>query len=172
MAVIPVVKVGDNAGEDVLSKVSREVKKEEFGTQELEKLIDNLKDTKDAEEGVGIAAPQIGVGKRVIVVGFKEGNTRYEGRAPIPVTVIINPVLDALGDEIEKGEEGCLSVPGVRALVPRYKKVHCAGFDRCENRLEFEASDFFARILQHECDHLDGKLFTSRVETEKDYIKK
>jgi peptide deformylase len=170
MAIVPVIKTGSEINEKLLATASEPINVNEFGTSELSKLIKNLIDTKAATEGVGIAAPQIGIHKRVIVVGFDAGNTRYAEKDPIPVIVIVNPVLEPMGDEKEKGEEGCLSVTGVRALIPRYKKVSCRGFDVNGQPLNFEADGFYARILQHECDHLDGQLFTSRVESEDDWL--
>lgn len=172
MAIATVVTTDSPACEDILLVPSKEVAQEEFGTIELESLVQDMIETEAFAQGVGIAAPQIGVNKRVIVVGFEEGKERYAGKAAIPIIAIVNPKLEPVGDEMEKGEEGCLSVPGVRALVPRYKKVRCQGVAVDGSPIDIVASDFYARILQHECDHLDGRLFTSRVESDADYLKR
>jgi len=163
MSILPVLKVG-SPDEAVLSRISAPVGREEMDSDSFRQLIRDMKDTKEVEQGVGIAAPQVGVLKRIIIVGFSEGNKRYEGKAPIPVTAIINPELTPIGEEKEAGEEGCLSVPNVRASVMRFCKVRCEGMDENGNHMEFIAEGFHARILQHECDHLDGMLFTSRAE--------
>jgi peptide deformylase len=140
-----------------------------FGTRELKDLIENMLDTMRSGNGVGIAGPQIGVNLRVIVVGFEKSD-RYPGEEPIPIRVIVNPKFEVLDATKEKGVEGCLSVPGVRGLVPRFKSIRYGGYDVEGNPIDFEASGFHARIVQHECDHLDGILFTARVEDKKDFI--
>lgn len=144
-----------------------------FNTAELHELIRDLEDTMLDMNGAGIAAPQIGVSKRVVIFGQKptdsqeEGavhkNPRYPDADHVPYTVLINPVLNFEGEETESGWEGCLSVPGMRGLVPRYTKLHYTGFDQYGNAIDRLVSDFHARVVQHECDHLDGILYPVRI---------
>lgn len=129
---------------------------------ELTELIQNMKDTMDAKGGVGIAAPQIGYNKRVIMFGF-EKNKRYPNEKPVPFTILINPIYQIMSDELVEEWEGCLSVPGLRGLVPRYKKIEYSGYDPEGKLITRVAADFHARIIQHECDHLDGVLFPYRL---------
>lgn len=128
----------------------------------LQQLIQNLTDTMAAEGGVGIAAPQIGVNKRVMLIGFDK-NDRYPYLEPVPFTVLVNPEYQPLSDELVDGWEGCLSVPGLRGLVPRYRHIRYRGYDEKGNLIERTVSDVHARIVQHELDHLDGRLFPSRI---------
>jgi peptide deformylase len=139
---------------------SREVEK--FGTPELHALVADLHDTMTALSGAGLAAPQIGVPLRVVIFGF-DHNERYPDAPPVPKTELVNPVLTLLGDEIEEGWEGCLSVPGMRGSVPRYTRLRYAGFDPQGQRIERIAEGFHARVVQHECDHLDGILYPMRI---------
>jgi peptide deformylase len=134
----------------------------EFNTSELRDLVQDLFDTMQQEKGVGIAAPQIGVNKQIFVFGF-ETNPRYPHAGPVPRTVLINPEFMALSDELEDGWEGCLSVPGLRGLVPRYKYIRYSGYDIEGNKIEREANSFHARIIQHETDHLNGVLYPQRI---------
>ncbi|MFA5040781.1 MAG: peptide deformylase [Bdellovibrionales bacterium] len=157
MAVKDIVK----EGAPLLIKPSVAVGK--MPPSELKALIRDMKDTMLAREGVGIAAPQIGVNLRVIMFGFEENN-RYPGEKPVPFTVLINPWFEALDETKEDGWEGCLSIPGVRGLVSRYKAIRYGGHDAEGRAVEAEASGFHARIVQHEYDHLEGVLFTMRVE--------
>lgn len=129
---------------------------------ELATLIENMKDTMQAKEGVGLAAPQIGCNRRVIILGFEE-NKRYPNKASVPFTVLINPVYKPLSTELVDGWEGCLSLPCIRGLVPRYRKIEYSGYDLEGNHIVREVEDFHARIIQHECDHLDGILFPYRL---------
>ena len=152
----PALRMGDAR----LLRRSREIS--EFGTQELHGLIEDMFDTMRHMEGVGLAAPQIGIDLRVVIFGFAS-NPRYPDAAAVPETVLINPVLTPLTDEMEDGWEGCLSVPGLRGLVPRYTALAYAGFDQFGNRIEREVSGFHARVVQHECDHLDGILYPTRI---------
>jgi peptide deformylase len=115
-----------------------------------------------ALNGAGLAAPQIGVPLRVVIFGVAH-NPRYPDAEEVPFTVLCNPVLTPLGDELEDGWEGCLSVPGMRGLVPRHLRLRYSGFDQSGKRIEREASDFHARVVQHECDHLDGILYPMRI---------
>lgn len=149
-------------GHPLLLEKSHEVK--EFSTKELQHLIRDLRDTMRAEEGAGIAAPQIGVLRRVVIFGVSKDNPRYPGRGEVPDTVLINPVITALDDEMDDGWEGCLSVPGMRGLVPRYKRVSYRGFDEHGELVERTVEGFHARVVQHECDHLDGILYPMKVQ--------
>ena len=133
-----------------------------FDSKDLHTLIQNLKDAMKTHSGVGIAAPQIGVNQRVIVFGF-ENNPRYPNEKPVPLTVLINPILTPLSDEKIEGWEGCLSVPGLRGKVPRYSKIRYTGFTEEGEKIERIAEGFHARMLQHECDHLDGILYPDRI---------
>lgn len=128
----------------------------------LQALITDLFDTMRAASGAGLAAPQIGVDLAVVIFGF-EHNPRYPDAEPVPTTVLINPVIEALSDNEEEGWEGCLSVPGLRGVVPRWAHVRYRGFDGDGVVLEREVRGFHARVVQHECDHLIGKLFPMRV---------
>jgi peptide deformylase len=136
----------------------------QFNTPELDNLIQDLFDTVEAEDGAGIAAPQIGVLKRVVIIGVEEENPRYPGRGIIPTTVLINPVITPANDERENGWEGCLSVPDMRGLVPRYQQIHYRGYDQHGKVIDRDAEGFHARVVQHECDHLDGILYPQRIE--------
>ena len=135
---------------------------ERFDTPELHALLQDMRDTMAHLNGAGLAAPQIGVGLRVVIFGVR-ANPRYPGVEEVPDTVLINPVLTPLGDEMEEGWEGCLSVPGMRGLVPRYKRLKYAGFDEKGRPFERTVADFHARVVQHEVDHLDGILYPMRI---------
>ena len=156
MAVKPVLRMGDPR----LLRVSRQV--EAFDTPELHALIADMEDTMRALNGAGLAAPQIGVDLQVVIFGV-EANPRYPQAEPVPRTVLINPVLESLDDELEEGWEGCLSVPGMRGVVPRYKQLRYSGFDENGKPFQRDVSDFHARVVQHEVDHLLGKLYPMRV---------
>ncbi|MCC6868079.1 MAG: peptide deformylase [Burkholderiales bacterium] len=147
-------------GDARLLERAREV--ERFGTRELAALLADLRDTMEAADGAGLAAPQIGVPLRVVIFGV-EANPRYPDAEPVPYTELVNPVLTPLGDEEEEGWEGCLSVPGLRGLVPRYRRLRYEGFDPAGRRLVREVEGFHARVVQHECDHLDGILYPQRI---------
>lgn len=133
-----------------------------FDTSELHALIKDMEDTMAHMNGAGIAAPQIGVSLRVVIFGVGS-NPRYPDAGQVPYTVLINPVLNPVGDEIEDGWEGCLSVPGMRGIVPRYQRLHYTGFDQYGNAIDRLVSGFHARVVQHECDHLDGILYPMRI---------
>ena len=133
-----------------------------FASTELDQLIGDLWDTMRAEGGIGIAAPQIGVSLRVVVFGL-EHHSRSADNDPIAPTVLINPEIEPLGDTTESGWEACLSVPGMRGLVPRYQHIRYVGFDAAGERFEREAHGYHARVVQHECDHLDGILYPMRM---------
>jgi peptide deformylase len=147
-------------GDPRLLERSREVAR--FGTPALDALLADMRDTMKAQNGAGLAAPQIGVPLRVVIFGV-DHNPRYPDAEPVPYTEIINPVLMSLGDEMEEGWEGCLSVPGLRGVVPRYTRIAYTGFDSLGRPIKREADGFHARVVQHECDHLDGILYPMRV---------
>lgn len=134
----------------------------EFGTPALQELIGDLFDTMLSAGGVGIAAPQIGVGLQVVISGF-EKSARYPQAEAVPTTVLINPLITPMGDVETLGWEGCLSVPGLRGEVPRYQRIRYTGFDPAGNPIDRTVEGFHARVVQHECDHLLGRLFPSRV---------
>ena len=134
----------------------------EFGTPALAALIEDLFDTMAAHGGVGLAAPQIGVGLQVVIFGF-ERSERYPDAAPVPRTILVNPVITPLTGELEEGWEGCLSVPGLRGMVPRATRIHYTGSTPAGEPIERFAEGFHARVVQHECDHLDGVLYPMRV---------
>ena len=134
----------------------------EFGSDNLFALLRDMRDTMDALDGAGLAAPQIGVPLRVVIFGV-ERNPRYPDAEPVPFTVLCNPALSPLSEDQEDGWEGCLSVPGMRGLVPRYQRLRYTGFDPHGQRIERQASGFHARVVQHECDHLDGVLYPMRI---------
>jgi len=133
-----------------------------FGTAELDALLQDMRDTMAHLNGAGLAAPQIGISLRVVIFGVT-ANPRYPDVEEVPDTVLINPVLEPLADEVEEGWEGCLSVPGMRGWVPRWKRLRYWGFDEKGNRFSREVENFHARVVQHECDHLDGILYPMRI---------
>ena len=147
-------------GDPRLLERSREVQR--FGTPALDALLADMRETMYAQEGAGLAAPQIGVLLRVVIFGVEQ-NPRYPDAEPVPYTEIVNPVLIPLTDEMEEGWEGCLSVPGLRGVVPRYTRLGYTGFDPQGRPIRREAAGFHARVVQHECDHLDGILYPMRV---------
>ena len=133
-----------------------------FNTPELNALLGDLRDTMVAEGGVGLAAPQIGVDLQVVIFGF-ERSERYPDAPPVPQTVLINPVITPLSADEEEGWEGCLSVPGLRGVVPRWSRIRYQGFNERGEPIDREAHGFHARVVQHECDHLIGRLYPTRV---------
>ncbi|CAP41102.1 peptide deformylase [Bordetella petrii] len=135
----------------------------QFDTPELHELVADMFETMVHAKGVGLAAPQIGVDLQLVIFGF-EHNERYPDAPPVPLTVLCNPVITPRSDEREDGWEGCLSVPGLRGLVPRYRHIRYRGFDPHGQPIEREAEGFHARVVQHECDHLIGRLYPSRIE--------
>ncbi len=142
--------------------LQRSVEVERFGTQELAALLQDMRDTMAHLNGAGLAAPQIGVSLRVVIFGVT-ANPRYPDAEEVPDTVLINPELTPLSDKIEEGWEGCLSVPGMRGWVPRWSRLRYAGFDEHGRRFERTVQGFHARVVQHECDHLDGILYPMRI---------
>ena len=140
----------------------------QFNTPELHALIQDMQDTMAHMNGAGIAAPQIGVSLQVVIFGVGS-NPRYPDAEQVPYTVLINPVLTPIQDEIEDGWEGCLSVPGMRGIVPRHTRLHYTGFDQLGNPIDRLVSGFHARVVQHECDHLKGILYPMRIKNLKDF---
>lgn len=156
MPVRQVLRMGDPR----LLQRAREV--EAFDTPELHALVRDMHDTMAAMNGAGIAAPQIGVDRRVVIFGVGS-NPRYPDAEQVPYTVLVNPVLEFLDETMEEGWEGCLSVPGLRGLVPRHARLRYTGFDPHGAPIERVATGFHARVVQHECDHLDGILYPMRI---------
>ena len=156
VAIQTVLRMGDPR----LWRVARAVTA--FDTPELQALIADLQETMRHLDGAGLAAPQIGVDLRVVVFGFDQ-NPRYPDAEDVPFTVLINPQLTPLSEETEEGWEGCLSVPGLRGSVPRWRRLHYAGFTAAGQPIERTVEGFHARVVQHECDHLDGVLYPMRV---------
>jgi peptide deformylase len=157
MAIRPILRMGDPFLRRVASPVTQ------FATPALNELVQDMLDTMRANDGAGLAAPQIGVPLRVVVFEVAD-NPRYPEVLPVPLTVLVNPEIEMLGDEREIGWEGCLSVPGLRGLVPRYKRLRYRGFDQLGEPIDRTVADFHARVVQHECDHLDGILYPQRIE--------
>ena len=156
MTIREILKMGDPR----LLRVASPVRV--FNTRDLQVLIDDMFETMRSADGAGLAAPQIGVDLALVIFGFGK-NQRYPDAPPVPETVLINPTITPLGDEEEEGWEGCLSVPGLRAVVPRHARIRYTGFDPQGRPIEREAEGFHARVVQHECDHLIGKLYPMRV---------
>ena len=152
----PVLRMGDER----LLQRSREV--EAFATAELHALLADMRDTMESLSGAGLAAPQIGVPLRVVIFGV-QNNARYPDAEEVPDTVLINPLIESLDDVMEEGWEGCLSVPGMRGVVARYSNIRYRGFDQNGAAIERVAQGFHARVVQHECDHLDGILYPMRM---------
>ena len=147
-------------GDANLLQVAERVEK--FDTPELKALIQDMHDTMEAEDGAGLAAPQIGVGLQVVIFGV-EKNERYPDAEDVPYTVLINPVVKPLTKETEEDWEGCLSVPGMRGMVPRFPKIDYQGYDQYGNSINRNVDGFHARVVQHECDHLQGILYPMRI---------
>jgi len=156
MAIRPVLRMGDPRLLEPSNPVER------FDTPELRILIADMEETMAALNGAGLAAPQIGIPLQLAIFGV-EFNPRYPEAEPVPHTVLVNPVLTPMDGEIEEGWEGCLSVPGMRGLVPRYKRLRYQGFDARGTPIDRTVADFHARVVQHECDHLAGILYPMRI---------
>ena len=156
MAIRPVVKMGD----PTLLKVAESVTK--FDTPELHDLLVDMHDTMASLNGAGLAAPQIGVSKQVVIFGVGN-NPRYPQAEEVPYTVLVNPVLEPVSSEMEEGWEGCLSVPGMRGLVPRYTQLRYRGYDQFGKPIDRTVGGFHARVVQHEVDHLLGILYPMRI---------
>jgi peptide deformylase len=157
MSVREILKMGDTR----LLRVAESV--QTFDTPELHALIDDMRDTMAAVNGAGLAAPQIGVNLQVVIFGSTARNPRYPDRPQVPPTVLINPVITPLGADEEEDWEGCLSVPGLRGLVPRWAHIRYTGWDEKGQPIDRTVAGFHARVVQHECDHLIGKLYPMRV---------
>ncbi len=157
MAIKPVLKMGN----PVLLKIAEKV--EEFNSPALETLIEDMQDTMASLNGAGLAAPQIGISLQLVIFGVEE-NTRYPEAEEVPFTILINPEITPLSDEVEEGWEGCLSVPGLRGMVPRFTKLRYQGYDQYGNVIDRTVEGFHARVVQHECDHLEGILYPMRIE--------
>src|ERR1700759_2963147 len=156
MAIKPVLKMGHPVLRQVAAPVVR-------FDQDLQSLIADMDETMRAMSGAGIAAPQIGVSQRIVIFEVQE-NPRYPQVKPVPYTVLVNPELTPLGDEMDEGWEGCLSVPGMRGLVPRYQRLRYRGFDQHGEAIDRTVDGFHARVVQHEVDHLDGILYPQRIQ--------
>ena len=156
MAIREILKMGH----PTLLEVAKPVEK--FNTSELDSIIEDMIDTMKENDGAGLAAPQIGLGMQLVIFGF-DSNERYPEADQVPFTVLINPVITPIGDEEENGWEGCLSVPGLMGVVPRFKKIRYQGKDQHGNEIDREVDGFHARVVQHECDHLIGKLYPMRI---------
>ncbi len=157
MAVREILKMGDSR----LLRVAQQVKL--FDTDELHLLITDMLDTMHAANGAGLAAPQIGVDLQLVIFGTDERNPRYPDAPVVPRMVLINPLITPVGDVEEEDWEGCLSVPGLRAIVPRWAHIRYTGFDQYGDPIDRSVEGFHARVVQHECDHLMGKLYPMRV---------
>jgi peptide deformylase len=156
MTVREILKMGDARLLRVAAPVAQ------FDTTELHALIEDMFDTMAAANGAGLAAPQIGVDLQLVIFGF-DHNERYPDAPPVPKTVLINPTITPLGSDEEMGWEGCLSVPGLRGVVPRASRIRYTGFDPQGQPIDREAEGFHARVVQHECDHLIGRLYPTRM---------
>lgn len=156
MAIHTILKMGDPR----LLRIAQPV--ERFATPELRELAADMFETMRSVRGAGLAAPQIGVDVQLVIFGF-ERNDRYPGAPAVPETVLVNPQLEPIGEVEEEGWEGCLSVPGMRGVVPRFARIRYRGFDLEGGVVEREAEGFHARVVQHECDHLLGKLYPMRI---------
>ena len=157
MAVRPILRLGHPYLRQVAAPVT------EFSTPRLHELVQDMLDTMRANNGAGLAAIQIGVLLRVVVFEL-ERNPRYPDAESVPLTVLVNPTIEVLGEERDLGWEGCLSVPGMRGLVPRFTRLRYRGYDELGQPIDRTVADFHARVVQHECDHLDGILYPQRIE--------
>ena len=157
MAIREILKMGDARRLRVAQPVRA------CDTDERHQLIRDMSDTMHAADGAGLAAPQIGSDLQVVIFGSDAVNPRYPDAPPVPRTVLCNPVITPLSDEEEEDWEGCLSVPGLRGVVPRWRHIRYSGFDARGAPIEREAAGFHARVVQHECDHLIGQLYPMRV---------
>jgi peptide deformylase len=159
MPIKPILKMGD----PLLLQVADLVSPEMITTPKIQDIVQDLLDTMHAANGAGLAAPQIGIPLQIVVFGF-EKNQRYPNEAPVPQTILINPIITPIGLSQENGWEGCLSVPGLRGLVPRFQEIRYQGLNESGQVIDRVVSGFHARVVQHECDHLIGKLYPMRIE--------
>jgi peptide deformylase len=158
MAVLKVARLGH----PILRQVAEPVPPEAIGSPQVQQLIDDMLETMDDHDGAGLAAPQVHVARRVVIYGV-ESNPRYPDAETVPLTVLVNPVVTPIGSEQEEDWEGCLSVPDLRGMVPRYRRVRVDAYGRDGGSLRFTAENFHARVVQHECDHLDGTVYLDRM---------
>lgn len=154
-----IIKMGDER----LLRIAQAVPDAMFGSAQLQQVIDDMFETMHHVGGVGLAAPQVGIDLQLVIFGF-ERSERYPDAEPVPQTILLNPVITALNSEIEEGWEGCLSVPGLRGVVPRFKHIRYEGVDPQGQAINRFADGFHARVVQHECDHLIGRLYPSRIQ--------
>ncbi|MGN8258296.1 peptide deformylase [Pseudomonas sp. SMSB3] len=154
-----IIKMGDER----LLRIAQAVPDAMFGSAQLQQIIDDMFETMHHVGGVGLAAPQVGIDLQLVIFGF-ERSERYPDAEPVPQTILLNPVITALNSEIEEGWEGCLSVPGLRGVVPRFKHIRYEGVDPQGQAINRFADGFHARVVQHECDHLIGRLYPSRIQ--------
>jgi len=157
MAILKVARIGH----PVVRTPARELSAEEIRSAEIQRLIDDMLETMHDYEGVGLAAPQIHVSLRLAVLEIPDSDERAE--AGVPATVLVNPVVTPLGEEKREGWEGCLSIPDLRGIVPRFTRLRLSALDREGRPWEVEGQGFFARVIQHECDHLDGRVYLDRM---------
>lgn len=154
-----IIKMGDER----LLRIAQAVPDAMFGSAQLQQIIDDMFETMHHVGGVGLAAPQVGIDLQLVIFGF-ERSERYPDAEPVPQTILLNPVITALNSEIEEGWEGCLSVPSLRGVVPRFKHIRYEGVDPQGQATNRFADGFHARVVQHECDHLIGRLYPSRIQ--------
>ena len=159
MTIREILKMGDPR----LLRIAPPVPVQEFDTPALHALIADMFETMHSVDGAGLAAPQIGVDLQLVIFGFPKGNQRYPDAPPVPETVLLNPVITPLDDREEEGWEGCLSVPGLRGVVPRFARIRYTGVDPKGEPIDRVAEGFHARVVQHECDHLVGRLYPTRI---------
>ena len=157
MTVREILKMGDER----LLRIAKPV--DRFDTDEIHLLLSDMFDTMQAANGAGLAAPQIGVDLQLVIFGTDAPNPRYPDAPPVPRTVLLNPVVTPIGDEQAEDWEGCLSVPGLRGVVPRWARIRYQGFDQYGDAIDRTVEGFHARVVQHECDHLVGTLYPMRV---------
>jgi peptide deformylase len=157
MSILKVARIGH----PVVRSPAKPVRKEALRDRLFQKLIDDMRETMHEYEGVGLAAPQVHEGLRLAVIEVPGSDER--ARAEVPFMVLVNPVVTPIGDAREEGWEGCLSIPDLRGVVPRWKRLRLEALDREGKPYSLEAQDFFARVVQHECDHLDGNVYLDRM---------
>jgi peptide deformylase len=158
MAILKVARIGH----PVVRAKARELSDAEIRSPEIQRLIDDMLETMDDHDGAGLAAPQVHESRRIVVYGV-EANPRYPDAEPVPLTILVNPRLSPVGEEQDEDWEGCLSVPDLRGMVPRYTTMRVEASDRDGRPVRFTATGFHARVVQHECDHLDGRVYLDRM---------
>ena len=158
MSILKVTRLGH----PVLREITKDISVKELKTPAIQKFIDDMVETMKEYDGVGLAADQVFTSKQVAVLEVAD-NPRYPNKAKVPLTVLVNPKITPLSDEMEEDWEGCLSIPDLRGRVPRYKSIHIQALDRKGKKLDFVAHDFHARVIQHEFDHLNGKVYLDRM---------